>query len=57
MFKYIVGLAAIAAAIAFGVSKLSDHGSSSGPTVITVQVQNPLGGGGGGGGGDGIAVP
>lgn len=56
MFKYIVGIALIAAAIAFGVSKLSDHGSSSGPTVITVQVQNPLGGGGGGGG-DGIAVP
>jgi hypothetical protein len=50
MFKYLIAIAAVAAAIAFGVDKLQEKGTSSGPTVVTVQVPNPMGGGGNGGG-------
>jgi hypothetical protein len=56
MFKYLIGLAAVAAAIAFGVDQLADKGTGAGPTVVTVQVPNPMGGGGGGGGGQ-IYIP
>ena len=48
MFKYLLGIAIIAVAIAFGVQQLADKGTSKGPTVVTVQVPNPMGGGGGG---------
>jgi hypothetical protein len=51
MFKYLIAIAAVAAGIAYGVDQLADKGTSNGPTVVTVQVPNPMGGGGGNGGG------
>ena len=49
MVKVIIGLAVLAAAIAGGVKWATDQGASSGPTVVKVEVPNPMGGGGGGG--------
>jgi hypothetical protein len=58
VFKYLLGIAAIAALIAFGVDKLQEKGTKAGPTVVTINVPNPIpGGGGGGGGGNPIYVP
>lgn len=50
MFKYLIGIGLVACAIAYGVDQLADKGTSGGPTVVTVQVPNPMGGGGSGGG-------
>jgi hypothetical protein len=55
--KGMIGIALLAAAIAFGVKWATDKGTSGGPTVVTVAVPNPMGGGGGGDGGDQILVP
>ena len=38
MFKYVLAIALIAVAVAFGVQKLQEKGTSSGPTVVTVTV-------------------
>jgi hypothetical protein len=57
VFKYVVGIALIALAIAFGVEKLQEKGTSSGPTVVTVNVPNPVPGGGSTNGGGPIYVP
>jgi hypothetical protein len=56
-FKYLIGLALIGVAIAFGVQKLEEKGTSSGPTVVTVNVPNPVPGGSPSGGGGEIYVP
>jgi hypothetical protein len=55
MVKAIIGLALVAAAIAFGVKWATEQGASKGPTTIQVDVPNPMGGGGGDG--DVIYVP
>ena len=59
MFKYLVGIAVIGIAIAFGVQKLQEKGTSSGPTTVQVSVPNPVPGGGGNdpNGGGAIYVP
>lgn len=58
MVKAIVGLALLAAAIAGGVKWAAERGASSGPTVVKVEVPNPLGGdSGGSGGGGALYVP
>jgi len=57
VLKVIIGLALLAAAIAGGVRWATDKGTSSGPTVVKVEVPNPMGGGGGGGSGGAIYVP
>jgi hypothetical protein len=44
--KGILALAIVAAAIAFGVKWITDEGTSSGPTVVKVEVPNPMGDGG-----------
>ncbi len=49
MIKAIIGLAVLAAAIAGGVRWATDQGTSSGPTVVNVEMPNPMGGGGSGG--------
>lgn len=54
MVKAIIGLALVAAAIAFGVKWATDQGTSKGPTTVQVDVPNPMGGGGDG---DVIYVP
>ncbi len=56
-FKYFVGIALIAIAIAFGVQKLQEKGTSTGPTVVTVNVPNPVPGGNSPNGGGAIYVP
>jgi hypothetical protein len=55
--KYLVGVALIAVAIAFGVQKLQEKGTSPGPTVVTVNVPNPVPGGNSPNGGSPIYVP
>jgi hypothetical protein len=57
MLKYLVGIALIGIAIAFGVQKLQDKGTSSGPTVVTVTVPNPIPGGDSPNGGGEIYLP
>jgi hypothetical protein len=59
VLRWLIGLILVAGAIAFGVQQLTnDRVQNHGPTVVTVQVPNPLGGGNGGGqGGGGIYVP
>ena len=58
MFKYLLGLALVVLAIAFGVQKLQEKGTSTGPTVVTVNVPNPVpGGNNANGGGGAILVP
>jgi hypothetical protein len=57
MFKYLVGLALLVLAIAFGVQKLQEKGTSAGPTVVTVNVPNPVPGGNNSNGGGPIFVP
>lgn len=56
-FKYFVGIALIAIAIAFGVQKLQEKGTSTGPTVVTVKVPNRVPGGNSPNGGGAIYVP
>ncbi len=56
MVKAIIGLALLAAAIAAGVRWATDQGTSTGPTVVKVEVPNPLGGSDQGDGGA-IYVP
>lgn len=55
MIKAIVGLALLAAAVAYGVKWAADESTSKGPTTVTVEMPNPMGGDGGGG--DTIYVP
>ena len=59
MLRWLIGLILVAGAIAFGVQKFTeDRVQNHGPTVITVQVPNPMGGGGNtGNGGGGIYIP
>jgi hypothetical protein len=57
MFKYLLGLALIVLAIAFGVQKLQEKGTSTGPTVVNVNVPNPVPGGNNANGGGAILVP
>ena len=49
MVKAIIGLALIAAAIAFGVRWATNEGTSNAPTTVRVDVPDPLGGSDGGG--------
>jgi len=56
-FKYLIGIGLIAVAIAFGVQKLQEKGTSTGPTVVTVNVPNPVPGGSNPNGGGAIYVP
>ena len=56
-FKYLIGIGLIAVAIAFGVQKLQEKGTSTGPTVVTVNVSNPVPGGSNPNGGGAIYVP
>lgn len=56
MVKAIIGLALVAAAIAFGVKWATDEGTSHGPTTVRVEMPNPMGGDSGGDGGA-IYVP
>jgi hypothetical protein len=53
MIKAIIGLAALAAAIAYGVHWATEQGTSAGPKTVTVEMPDPMGGGGGGGNGGG----
>jgi hypothetical protein len=57
VIKAILALAIVAAAIAAGVKWITDEGTSQGPTVVKVEVPNPMGGSQSGGGGDQIYVP
>lgn len=50
MIKAIVGLAMLAAAIAYGVKWAADQGTTNGPTTVRVEVPNPMGGDTGDGG-------
>jgi len=56
-FKYLVGVAVIGIAIALGVQKIQEKGTSQGPTVVTVNVPNPVAGGNTTDGGGAIYVP
>lgn len=49
MLKAIIGLALIAAAIAYGLKWAADQGTDQGPTTVRVEVPDPMGGDGGGG--------
>lgn len=50
MIKAIVGLALLAAAIAYGVRWTADQATRTGPTTVRVEVPNPMGGDTGDGG-------
>ena len=57
MLKVIIGFALLAAAVAGGVKWATDKGTSKGPTVVKVEMPNPMGGDGGGSSGGAIYVP
>ena len=57
MIKVLLAHAIVASAIAAGVKWMTDESTSQGPTVVTVEVPNPMGGSQSGGGGDKIYVP